>query len=171
MNPVRWLAVALCLTTAWTQEPVYESEPEDLPRRLDAQPVPFSHKLHAALDLDCLQCHAGAIERDRAGLPGADLCMTCHAAIAAGSNEIAKLAGHAARAERIRWVRAYRVPEFVYFSHKEHAKAAECSRCHGPVAAREVLAQEVSTSMTACMNCHAEHGAPRECHLCHELGQ
>lgn len=172
MKPLLWVIVVFGSASAWAQQPAaYEGAPETLPRVLDPQPVAFDHKLHMGFDMQCLQCHPGAVAKDRAGLPQSDLCLTCHAAVAVDDPEVAKLAGFAERGERIRWVRAYDVPEFVYFSHKEHAEAAECAQCHGPVAEREVMAQEVSTSMTACMNCHAEHGAPRECHLCHELGQ
>jgi hypothetical protein len=69
-------------------------------------------------------------------------------------------------------VRVYQTPDFVFFSHKNHLKAGEtCETCHGPVATREVLAKEVSTNMTACMNCHVQRGATTECFFCHELGQ
>ena len=64
------------------------------------------------------------------------------------------------------------VPDYVFFSRALHAGAGhDCATCHGPVSRREVLSQEVSTSMIACMNCHAEHDASVECHSCHELGQ
>ena len=77
-----------------------------------------------------------------------------------------------AEEERVKWVRVYRVPDIVFFSHRNHLKAGEkCVTCHGPVASRHVLAKEVSTSMTSCMNCHRSRRVPNECYLCHDLGQ
>ncbi len=73
---------------------------------------------------------------------------------------------------KVDWVRVYEVPEFVFFNHKKHMAAdLECVQCHGPVETREVLAQEISVSMTACMNCHAERGVANHCYFCHDLGQ
>jgi hypothetical protein len=34
-----------------------------------------------------------------------------------------------------------------------------------------VIAQEVSTSMTACIQCHKSMKASTDCFLCHQLGQ
>ncbi|MEZ5361158.1 MAG: cytochrome c3 family protein [Bryobacterales bacterium] len=92
--------------------------------------------------------------------------------IAADSPDIQKMAMLFNGGVRLDWVRVYQTPDFVFFSHKNHVKAGlSCEQCHGPVATREVLAQEVSTNMTACMNCHKERGATTECFFCHELGQ
>ena len=70
------------------------------------------------------------------------------------------------------WVRVYEVPGFVFFDHGRHAKAGlGCVSCHGPVASRDVLQKEVSTSMNACVACHREKGARVDCAACHHLGQ
>lgn len=149
----------------------YESPPEDLPRLLKPQPVPFSHELHSRHRISCADCHPGATSKERAGLPNRDECMLCHQTIAVDRPAVRALAELPA-GSRIRWVRAYRVPDFVFFNHSEHAKAeVDCVSCHGPVATRPVLSQEVSTNMVACMNCHAERRASNECYLCHDLGQ
>ena len=149
----------------------YESPPEDLPRAVGAQPVPFDHSLHAARGMACADCHPGATERVRAGLPDRDRCMLCHQVLAADRAGVRKLAS-LPPGGRIPWVRVYRVPGFVFFSHAEHAAAGvDCQTCHGPVASRTVLSQEVSTKMVACMNCHAARQASNECYLCHDLGQ
>jgi hypothetical protein len=50
-----------------------------------AQPIAFSHRLHAGeLQLDCLYCHFGAETSRRAGVPPLPVCMNCHAAVSAG---------------------------------------------------------------------------------------
>lgn len=97
--------------------------------------------------------------------------MTCHAAVAPDSPEVRKVAAAAESGEEIPWVPVYRVPDIVFFSHREHLAAGEaCATCHGPVETRDVLQKEVSTNMTACLDCHRERGAPVHCALCHMLG-
>ena len=97
--------------------------------------------------------------------------MQCHLAIAADKPAVRQLAALPA-GSKIRWRRAYQVPDFVFFSHAEHANAQlACADCHGPVQERRVLMQEVSTNMVACMNCHAQRQVSNECFLCHDLGQ
>lgn len=44
-----------------------------------AQPIAFSHKLHAGdLKMNCLYCHFSAVKGPHAGIPPASLCMNCH---------------------------------------------------------------------------------------------
>jgi hypothetical protein len=44
-----------------------------------AQPIAFSHRLHAGeLQVTCLYCHAGAETSRHAGIPPAATCMNCH---------------------------------------------------------------------------------------------
>ena len=153
------------------QVPVYETPEENLPRVIAPQPIPFDHSKHAGQRIACDDCHPGAATAARAGLPGRDDCMLCHGTIAAGSEAVQRLASQPPGA-RIDWVRVYEVPGFVFFNHSEHVQqGVVCRECHGPVSERSVLAQEVSVSMVACMNCHSERGASNECFLCHDLGQ
>lgn len=158
--------------TGDAQQPVqYKSAEEDLPKQVEPQPVPFSHKKHVSAGPECKDCHTRAATHDYAGLPKADTCMICHRAVAKDSPHVAKLAELERAGGKIDWIRVYRVPDFVFFSHKNHLAAGEkCETCHGPVATRDVLAKEVSTSMTACMNCHKQREASNDCHYCHALG-
>ena len=88
------------------------------------------------------------------------------------AEEIAKLAQMHKNGESPLWVRVYKVPDFVFFNHSSHVKASvECQTCHGPIETRDVLAKEVSTSMTTCMDCHVERKVSNECNMCHDLGQ
>lgn len=147
------IAVLLLLQVA------YQGIEERLPLPVPPQPIAFSHKLHAEKKLQCTDCHLKAAAGERATIPQADRCNLCH-------NNIAK-------DHRISWVRVYRLPDFVFFSHAVHtAKAGiDCQTCHGPVATREVLQKEVSTSMRFCVDCHRARNAPLDCSRCHELGQ
>jgi hypothetical protein len=44
-----------------------------------AQPVAYSHKLHAGdLGINCLYCHYSAAKGPHAGIPPVSLCMNCH---------------------------------------------------------------------------------------------
>lgn len=133
------------------------------------QPIPFSHKLHSALGVECRDCHAVKEPGDFAGLPSAAKCMACHVAVKPDSPHVLKLAKAEKDGKPIEWKRVYEVEEFVYFSHAVHLEAeAVCADCHGPVADREVLARERPVSMYACMKCHDERDAPNDCELCHD---
>lgn len=137
----------------------YQGIEEKLPLRVAPQPIAFSHKLHAEKKLQCTDCHTKALAGERATIPQADRCNLCHDNIP--------------QDRRISWVRVYRLPDFVFFSHAAHtAKGGiDCQACHGPVATREVLQKEVSTSMRFCVDCHRGRNAPLDCSRCHELGQ
>jgi len=176
MSKIGWGIILFCLCAgAMRGQPppaVYRGQEEKLPAAVAPQPIAFSHRKHIAVGQTCADCHAGAAEQDGAGFPPTDLCMTCHETIKTRRREIKKLAAAHARGEKVKWVRVYRIPDFVFFSHAGHAKAGvKCQECHGPVEQRDVLAKEVSTSMVACMNCHAARKAPTGCSACHQLGQ
>ena len=136
------------------------------------QPVAFSHRLHSEkAGLGCDFCHAEAARGDAATLPPVDLCLTCHRVIKTDSVEVAKIVAAAEKGERIQWVPVYRVPDYVFFGHAPHVKAGlDCATCHGPVATRDVLHREISTSMATCLDCHRRKGAPQTCVACHQLG-
>ena len=49
-----------------------------------AQPIVFSHRLHAGeLQVQCLYCHSGAEKSRHAGIPSANVCMNCHKFVSA----------------------------------------------------------------------------------------
>ena len=79
------------------------------------------------------------------------------------------LAAAAREKKAIPWVRVYRIPTYVYFSHRVHTKAgATCETCHGPVRERDVITKEISHNMRSCMACHAATKARNDCATCHE---
>ena len=176
----RWAGLLILLILAvssgnigFGQTPlVYKGKPEQLPREVAPQPIVFSHKLHASSGITCKGCHLGADSSERAGFPALQKCMLCHSSIKAESAGIQKLATMAGEGQEAAWVRVYQLPDFVFFSHANHfAAEVECGKCHGPVEKREVLSQEISTSMETCMNCHLARQVSTDCHLCHELGE
>lgn len=49
-----------------------------------AQPIAFSHRLHAGeMQVACLYCHSGAERSRHAGIPAAVVCMNCHRFVSA----------------------------------------------------------------------------------------
>jgi hypothetical protein len=152
-----------------TQQGSPTAAAEQLPLPPPEQPIPFNHKLHVGMGTKCLDCHAIKAPGFLAGYPAAATCMACHAAVKTDSPHIQKLAEAEKTDTPIEWVKVYKVPDFVWFSHQSHAVDAEvaCETCHGPVAEREMIFKEKSTSMVSCMDCHAKHQAPNDCDLCH----
>lgn len=66
-----------------------------------AQPIAFSHRLHAGeLRIDCRYCHSGVETSRTAGLPPADRCMNCHAFVSAPRDAILAEKAAAAREGR-----------------------------------------------------------------------
>lgn len=133
------------------------------------QPIPYSHKTHLAMGLKCNSCHKNADPGEAMGYPDEGFCMSCHRAVKTNSPHIQKLTAAAKEKKPIPWVRVYRIPAFVYFSHRVHLEAgATCERCHGAVRERDVITREVTHTMQSCMACHTASKAPNECNTCHE---
>jgi len=104
------------------------------------QPIFFSHLIHAgSMQIACQYCHADARRSSTAGVPSVERCMGCHKIVAAeGNPEVTKLHGYWERKEPIPWVRIFKLPEFVYFTHKPHVQAGvQCQTCHGRIDAME----------------------------------
>ncbi len=133
------------------------------------QPVTFDHSLHLEQNLKCTDCHRLVEHSEKAGLPTANLCMTCHQVIKSDSPEVQKIAQFQQTRQFIPWVRLYEVPEFVYFNHSRHVKAEiECAECHGNTGTTVVSAPEKEFTMATCMDCHRVRGASNDCLTCHK---
>jgi len=134
------------------------------------QPIPFSHKQHTKAGIKCQDCHTLKKPGFAAGIPSEQTCMGCHSTIKKDSEAIQKLAGYAKAKKSVPWVRLYRLPDYVWFSHAVHHQEANlaCEVCHGPVAEREVMSKEKPITMVACMECHKQSKAPNGCTVCHD---
>ena len=141
------------------------------PAPAPTQPVAFSHKKHAGDGkMACDTCHAPARNGVTVAMPQASKCMLCHASIATDKPDIKRIAEAAQNNQLLQWVRVYRVPSFVNFSHDTHTTAgAQCAECHGPVAEREAITREKDLSMGGCISCHTQKSAPTGCDTCHQL--
>jgi predicted CXXCH cytochrome family protein len=136
--------------------------------RAQQQPINFNHKLHIDQKMDCTDCHQLATKTRRSGLPTANLCMACHAAIKRESPEVQKIAQYKKEKKPIPWVRLYQLPNFVYYNHSRHINSGiACATCHGTTGTLPV-AQAVRTfSMGFCMDCHQQRKASNDCATCH----
>lgn len=134
-----------------------------------AQPIPFNHRAHLALEITCEGCHTNAASSRDRGLPAAATCMACHGTIATEAPAIRELAAHAASNTPVAWRRVYEVLPGVTWSHGPHLEAGvECTTCHGSVAELEIMRATTGvTAMASCIGCHESHSASTACTVCH----
>jgi mono/diheme cytochrome c family protein len=130
-----------------------------------AQPIAFSHALHAGqYEIACQYCHTGVEIGKSANIPSANICMNCHTHIqnVGGkdgiSSEIAKIYAAVDNNQPIEWVRVHNLPDLAYFNHSQHVAVGgiECQTCHGPIQEMEVVGQHSSLTMGWCIDCHRQ---------------
>jgi hypothetical protein len=135
-----------------------------------SQPLPFSHRKHAAAGLKCGFCHPMAGTGERAGLPESATCVGCHSQGRTDGLGLDALAEYDREGLAVPWKRVYALPPYVFFSHRRHVAAgARCSDCHGAVEHRDLLRKEGDISMAACVDCHLARSAPIDCMFCHTV--
>ena len=151
-----------------------------------AQPVLFSHKIHAGDNqIQCQTCHSYTEVSPHPGIPSVQKCMGCHSYVAGRDveyttqggqtinirEEINKVKGYWRRQEPIPWVKvtgmfgtnSSGMPEFVHFNHKRHIKRGfECSTCHGEVEKMDVVHKAKDLTMGFCISCHEENADNEE---------
>lgn len=124
-----------------------------------AQPIPFSHKLHAGENkINCLYCHYGARSSRHAGIPSSSVCMNCHSMLENQTIEIERFK-EAVQIDKplVSWVKVHNLPDFVYFNHSRHVLSrVACQRCHGNVEEMERVEQAMPLTMGWCLECHRE---------------
>jgi hypothetical protein len=124
-----------------------------------AQPIAFSHQLHAGKNkVPCLYCHYQAVRSRHAGIPSMSICMNCHNLLETQTVEIEKLKEAVQMRRPIAWIKVHSLPEFVYFNHSQHVlSGVECQRCHGPVERMDRVEQTAPLTMGWCLDCHRAH--------------
>jgi hypothetical protein len=125
-----------------------------------AQPIAFSHKLHAGdSQIPCLYCHGGARTSRHAGIPPLNVCMNCHSILTKQTVEIEKLKEAVQRRQAITWIKVHNLPDFVYFNHSQHVTGGvACVSCHGPVETMTRIRQDAPLTMGWCLDCHKQRG-------------
>jgi nitrate reductase gamma subunit len=125
-----------------------------------AQPIAFSHRIHAGdYRVPCLYCHFAAEKSRHAGIPPQGVCMNCHGQLRVASSEVSKLREAVAQRRTISWIKVHNLPDFVYFNHSQHVTGGiACQRCHGPVETMERVRQAAPLTMGWCLDCHRREG-------------
>jgi len=128
-----------------------------------AQPIAFSHRLHAGdSQIPCLYCHFGARTSRHAGIPPLNVCMNCHSILAAQTVEIERLKEAVQQGRAIAWTKVHNLPDFVYFNHSQHVGGGvACAACHGPVETMVRIRQDAPLTMGWCLDCHKTRGLDR----------
>jgi menaquinone reductase, multiheme cytochrome c subunit len=138
-----------------------------------AQPVPFSHQLHAGqLKMDCRYCHTTVDKAGHAAIPATGMCINCHSG-ADASGQTKYTAVHSASlkllpvresyttGKPVQWERVHDLADYVYFNHAAHVnRGVSCVECHGRIDRMERVWQDKSLSMSFCLDCHRDP-APR----------
>ena len=139
------------------------------PHTAPTQPLPFSHKTHVALGLDCQACHTNPDPGSLMTYPAIEICLSCHVAVATDKTAIASLPAFAETGQEIPWVRVYAVTPGVTWSHRAHLDSdTQCETCHGDISQAEAVSETTAIlSMASCISCHAALGANTACITCH----
>jgi hypothetical protein len=135
------------------------------------QPIAFNHAKHVQeLTLECSVCHASFETEAFSGLPGLEVCASCHSEPQGSSKEEAKLVQLVRSGAPLEWRPLFRQPPHVFYSHRRHVVAAkiQCPTCHGSIA--ETTAPPASVErlrMQQCIDCHRSLGVSTVCTACH----
>jgi hypothetical protein len=122
-----------------------------------AQPVPFSHKHHVSLGIDCRYCHTTVEDTATANIPPTRVCMNCHSQIWTDADVLEPVRQSWATGESLEWTRVHDLPQFAYFDHSIHInKGVGCSTCHGRVDQMPLVSAQNTLYMGWCLDCHRE---------------
>jgi hypothetical protein len=134
-----------------------------------AQPISFSHRLHAGdKAIDCRFCHSYVARSIHPGLPPVEKCLFCHNYIIARHPEIMKEHHYFDTNTPTPWVKVFYVPEHVLFNHQRHIRQEiACEMCHGQIKTMDRLAGQ-RFKMGFCVQCHRDRKVDLDCWLaCH----
>jgi len=121
------------------------------------QPVPFSHKHHADLGIDCRYCHTSVEVSGFANVPPTKTCMNCHNIMWNEAPMLEPVRESYASGESLEWTRVHDLPDFVYFNHAVHVnKGIGCSTCHGEVHDMPLMKRDKPLFMQWCLECHRD---------------
>lgn len=119
------------------------------------QPVPFSHKHHTSLGIDCRYCHTSAEDSSFANVPPTRVCMNCHNLIWNDSPMLEPVRESWRSETPLEWNRVNDLPDFVYFNHSIHVdRGIACVTCHGQVDNMPLTWREHPLFMKWCVECH-----------------
>lgn len=134
-----------------------------------AQPIAFSHRLHAGVKaIDCRYCHPYVGRSTHPGIPPVEKCLHCHNYIISNHPEILKEHDYYDTGTPTPWIKVNYLPEHVLFNHQRHfKKEIDCTECHGQIKAMDRIKGE-RFKMEFCITCHRKKDANLDCWLaCH----
>ena len=142
------------------------------PARNVLQPIAFNHQLHTEeLGMTCDVCHQFYSSGKHSGLPSLASCMDCHEEPLTESPEEQKIRDLAAAGQDDVFLKLFKMPDHVFYSHRRHAEIGEipCETCHGAVDTASVPPELplVRVSMNFCLDCHEREQTRSECTTCH----
>ncbi len=119
------------------------------------QPVPFSHKHHANMGIDCRYCHTAVEESSSAGIPPTKTCMNCHNMVWSDTPMLEPVRESWKTGKSLEWNRVHDLPQFVYFNHSIHVnKGIGCATCHGRIDQMPLVRKQNTLYMGWCLDCH-----------------
>ena len=150
------IAIALAVGAIWVT--FYKALPAHSGLLSPQQPIAFSHKHHVGDDgIDCRYCHWSVEKSSFAGIPSAQVCLTCHSQLFRDAPMLEPLRESARTGVPLRWVRVHDLPDFVFFDHGIHlAKGVGCVECHGRVDRMPRIERVASLEMQWCLGCHRD---------------
>jgi len=121
------------------------------------QPVPFSHKHHSNLGIDCRYCHISVEKSAFASVPATQVCMNCHNLMWKEAPMLEPVRDSWESGESLEWTRVHDLPDFVYFNHSIHVNnGIGCATCHGRVDQMPLMYKEKPLFMLWCLQCHRD---------------
>ncbi len=147
----------------------------DEPPVVEGRAADFPHDVHHSDDvgMDCVECHDGAEDQERAGMPTLGQCWQCHEE----AKELEKpferqLAGFVLPgAEEATWSTVTAPSIEFTFSHSDHVAAdLDCLDCHIGADTSVKVTWDWKMTMSECVNCHDQGIAPavQDCAGCHD---
>jgi hypothetical protein len=164
-GPLFWISTCVVLVLGF----LYFFYASPATRIGPAQPIPFSHRLHAGHKaIDCYFCHPYVARSIFPGIPPVEKCLYCHKYIIANHPEIKKEHNYFNTQTPTPWVKVFYLPEHVLFNHQRHIKKEiACASCHGEVKQMDRL-KGTRFKMGFCLACHNEKKVNVGCWLaCH----
>jgi len=164
-GPLFWVALSVLLCLGF----VFFFYASPATRVGAAQPIPFSHRLHAGHKaIDCRFCHPYVERSHYPGLPPVEKCLYCHNYIIANHPEIRKEHNYFDTNTPTPWVKVFYLPEHVLFNHQRHIKKEiACEQCHGEIKQMDRLKGK-RFKMGFCLECHRKREVNIGCWLaCH----
>ena len=134
-----------------------------------AQPIPFSHQIHAGVKaINCRFCHPYVARSNFPGLPPVEKCLYCHNYIITQHPQILKEHNYFNTNTPTPWRKAFYLPEHVLFNHQRHIrKEVQCAECHGKIETMDRI-KGTRFKMNFCITCHRQRKVNLDCWLaCH----